>query len=149
MTDGRGAKRGASRLLQSLFNLMRDALLECAFIHMDETVVQVLKEPGRKPTSPSYMWVQTGGPPGKPVVLYDYDPSRSGEVPFRLLQGYHGYLMTDGYEGYGKLARTEGIEHSVCWAHARRRFIEAVKVQPKGRRGRADEAGSLTEALPH
>ena len=109
--------------------------------------MQVLKEPGRKPTSPSYMWVQTGGPPGKPVVLYDYDPSRSGEVPFRLLQGYHGYLMTDGYEGYGKLARTEGIEHLVCWAHARRRFIEAVKVQPKGRRGRADEAVSLIGKL--
>ena len=81
------------------------------------------------------MWVQTGGPPGKPVVIYDDDPSRSSAVPVRLLQGYQGYLMTDGYDGYNTLARTEGIEHRVCWAHVRRRFIEAVRVQPtKSRR---------------
>ena len=138
---------GAGRMLQPLHNLMRDVLLDGAVIHMDETVVQVLKEPDKKPTSNSYMWVQTGGPPGKPVVLYDYDPSRSAEVPVRLLHDYRGYLMTDGYDGYNKLARTEGIEHLVCWAHARRRFVEAVKVQPKGKRGRADEAVALIGKL--
>ena len=52
---------------------MRDILLDCSLIYMDETVVQVLKEKDRSPTSNSYMWVQTGGPPDKPVVLYDYD----------------------------------------------------------------------------
>ena len=138
---------GASALLQPLFNLMRDALLEGDVIHMDETVVQVLKEPGRSPASNSYMWVQTGGPPDKQVVLFDYDASRSGEVPVRLLQDYRGYLMTDGYDGYGKVARAEGVEHLVCWAHARRRFVEAVKVQPKGKRGRADEAVVLIGKL--
>jgi len=48
---------------------MRDILLDGSLIYMDETVVQVLKEPGRMPTSNSYMWVQAGGPPDKPVVL--------------------------------------------------------------------------------
>lgn len=138
---------GSSHVLQPLFNLARDALFDGAFIHMDETVVQVLKEPGKKPTSNSYMWVQTGGPPGKPVVIFDYDPSRSGEVPVRLLQGYQGYLMTDGYDGYNKLAKTEGIERLVCWAHVRRRFMEAVKVQPQGKRGRADEAVAMIGKL--
>lgn len=138
---------GSSHVLQPLFNLARDALFDGAFIHMDETVVQVLKEPGKKPTSNSYMWVQTGGPPGKPVVIFDYDPSRSGCVPVRLLQGYQGYLMTDGYDGYNTLAKTEGIERLVCWAHVRRRFVEAVKVQPKGKRGRADEAVALIGKL--
>ena len=138
---------GSSHALQPLFNLTRDVLFDGAFIHMDETVVQVLKEPGKKPTSNSYMWVQTGGPPGKPVVIFDYDPSRSGEVPVRLLQGYQGYLMTDGYDGYNKLAKTEGIERLVCWAHVRRRFVEAVKVQPKGKRGRADEAVAMIGKL--
>ena len=80
---------------------------------MDETKVQVLKEKGKSPTSQSYMWVQTGGPPGKPVVIYDYDSSRSGEVPARLLDGYQGYVMTDGYGGYNEVAATEGIEHLV------------------------------------
>ena len=93
------------------------------------------------------MWVQTGGPPGKPVVIYDYDPSRSGEVPARLLLGYRGYLMTDGYEGYNKLAKTEGIEHLVCWAHVRRKFVEAVKVQPKGKHGHADQAVAMIGQL--
>jgi len=65
--------------------LARDASLDSPIIHMDETTVQVLKEPDKGPTSQSYMWVQRGGPPGKPVVLYDYHPSRSGQVPLRLL----------------------------------------------------------------
>lgn len=138
---------GASRMLQPLHNLMRDALLDGAVIHMDETVVQVLKESDRKVTSNSYMWVQTGGPPDKPVVLFDYDPSRSAEVPLRLLSGYQGYLMTDGYTGYAKLAKAEGVEHLVCFAHVRRRFVEAVRVQPNGKRGRADEAVALIGKL--
>ena len=136
-----------SQMLQPLHNLMRDALFDGKFIHMDETVVQVLKEKGKAPTSNSYMWVQSGGPPGRPVVIYDYDPSRSSEVPARLLLGYQGYLMTDGYDGYNKLAKTEGIERLICWAHVRRRFVDAVRVQPKGRRGRADEAVALIGKL--
>ena len=76
---------GASGALQPLHNLMRDVLLDAPFIHLDETVVQVLKEKGKPPTSQSYMWVQTGGPPGKPVVIYDYDPSRSSEKRHNML----------------------------------------------------------------
>lgn len=138
---------GAGTALQPLHNLMRDSLFDAPFIHMDETVVQVLKEKGKPPTSQSYMWVQTGGPPGRRAVIYDYDPSRSGEVPVRLLAGYQGYLMTDGYEGYNALVRTEGIEHLVCWAHVRRKFVDAVKVQPKGAHGHADVAVALIGKL--
>lgn len=138
---------GASRMLQPLLNLMRDLLLESAFIHIDETVVQVLKEPNRKPTSQSYMWVQTGGPPDKFIVIYDYDSSRSSAVPVRLLHDYRGYMMTDGYSAYNKLARTEGITRLACWAHVRRRFVEAVKVQPKGKRGHADLAVAMIGKL--
>jgi len=137
----------AEKVLQPLFNVMRDTLFDGRFIHMDETVVQVLKEKDKAPTSNSYMWVGVGGPPDKPVVIYDYDPSRSGAVPTRLLQGYQGYLMTDGYEGYNALARTEGIEHLVCWAHVRRKFVEATRVQPKGKKGLADQAVALIGRL--
>lgn len=138
---------GASRVMQPLLNLMRDLLLESPFIHVDETVVQVLKEPNRKPTSQSYMWVQTGGPPDKSVVIYDYDPSRSSAVPVRLLHDYRGYMMTDDYTAYNKLARTEGITRLACWAHVRRRYMDAVKVQPKGKRGRADQAVAMIGKL--
>ena len=138
---------GTAQALQPIANLMRDALLESKLIYMDETRVQVLKEPGRDPTTQSYMWVQRGGPPKKPVILFDYDPSRSGQIPMRLLQGWQGFLMTDGYEGYGALAREPGIEHLACWAHARRKFVDAVKVQPKGKRSLADQAVEMIGKL--
>ena len=121
---------------------MRDTLFDAPFIHMDETVVQVLKEKGKSPTSQSYMWVQTRGPPGKPVVIYDYDPS-----PSTPSCGLPGLSETDGYEGYNKLAKTEGIEHLVCWAHVRRKFVDAVKVQPKSSHGHADQAVAMIGML--
>jgi transposase len=137
----------SAHLLQPLLNLARDALLEGNLLHMDETVVQVLKESNKNPTTKSYMWVQTGGPPDKPVIIYDYDPSRSGEVPVRLLHDYRGYLMADAYDGYNQLARIEGIERLACWAHVRRRFVEAVRVQPKGSHGLANEAVAMIGKL--
>jgi transposase len=137
----------AHTTLQPLFNLLRDTLLDGHLIHMDETVVQVLKEKDKSPTSNSYMWVGVGGPPGKPVVIYDYDPSRGSAVPVRLLQGYQGYLMTDGYAGYNQLVSTEQIIHQICWAHVRRKFIEAKHVQSKGKKGLADQAVALIGKL--
>ena len=133
--------------LQPLLNLMRDQLLEYPVLHCDETRVQVLKEPGRDPGSQSWMWVQTGGPPDRPVVLFDYTTSRAQDVPLRLLAGYRGYLMTDDYAGYNAVAAQAGVERLACWAHARRKFIEAQKVQPKGKTGRADMALNLINKL--
>ena len=133
--------------LQPLLNLMRDRLLESRVIHCDETRVQVLKEPDREPTSQSWMWVQTGGPPNQPVILFDYSTSRAQEVPSRLLEGYRGYLMTDDYAGYNALGAQSGVERLGCWAHARRKFVEAQKVQPKGKTGRADIALNLINKL--
>lgn len=137
----------AARALQPVHNLLRDALFDGRILHMDETTVQVLKESGRPATSKSYMWVQTGGPPDRPVVIYDYRPSRSGDVPMELVTGFQGFPMTDGYEGYNAIARTEGVEHQACWAHCRRGFMEAQRVQPKGKTGRADEALRLIRSL--
>lgn len=138
---------GTAKLLQPLHNLARDRLLEGPVIHMDETPVQVLCGTGKKPSSDNYMWVQTGGPPEHPVVLFDYDPSRGGDVPIRLLEGWTGYLMTDGFSGYSPLSKIEGIERLGCWAHARRSFFEAVKAQPKGKRGLADTAVEMIGKL--
>ena len=101
---------GASAVLQPLHNLLRDLVLDCARIHMNETVLQMFKEKEKAATSNSYIWEQTDEPPGRPVVLYDYDPCRSGAVPARLLDGYQGYLMTDGCEGYYQVASTDGVE---------------------------------------
>ncbi len=116
-------------MIQPLINLMREHLLDYDIVHMDETTVQVLKEPGKTAQSTSYIWVQRGGPPEHPLILYDYDPSRSQAVPKRLLEGYRGTLQTDGYEGYNGVCREQEIVQIGCWAHARRKFDEALKAQ--------------------
>jgi hypothetical protein len=86
------------------------------------------------------MWVQRGGPPGRPVLLFDYDPSRSGQVPLRLLADWHGYLMTDGWEAYAAVVAQQGLTHLGCWVHARRYFVDAAKVLPPGQAGHARKA---------
>ena len=111
------------------------------------TRVQVLEEPGKRAQSQSYMRVQRGGPPGGEAVLFTYDPSRSAAVPERLLGDYGGALMSDGYEAYRRVARVKGIDHLCCWAHARRKFVEAKKAQPKGKSGKADRAIALIGKL--
>ena len=121
----------AGILIQPLINLMRDTLLAYDIIGMDETRVQVLKEVGKSPQSQSYLWVQRGGPPEHPIILYDYDPSRSQDVPVRLLEGFAGYLQTDGYDGYNKVCHENGITQLGCMAHVRRKFDEALKAQGK------------------
>jgi len=68
-------------------------------------------------------------------------------VPTRLLADYRGYLMTDDYAGYNALGAQEGVERLGCWAHARRKFVEAQKVQPKWKTGRADIALKLISKL--
>ncbi|MCY1356717.1 Transposase IS66 family protein [compost metagenome] len=71
-------------------------------------------------------------PLNQPVILFDYSASRAQEVPSRLLDGHSGYLMSADYAGYNIVAARPGIERLACWAHARRKFVEAKQVQPKG-----------------
>jgi len=117
----------SGELVQPLINLLRERLLEGAYIHCDETTVQVLEEPGKSAQSTSYMWVQVAGTGERPVVLFDYDPSRSGAVPKRLFEGFTGYLQTDAYAGYNELTAKGTVIRVLCLAHARRHFVDALK----------------------
>ena len=127
--------------VQPVINLMRDHLLDFGVIQMDETTVQVLNEPDKLATSTSYMWVQRGGPPERRVILFDYDASRSGSVPKLLLAGYKGYLQTDGYSGYLAVGADPHIVHVGCFAHARRKFDEAIKALGKDGKKNPGKAG--------
>src|SRR6185312_10563615 len=109
-----------------IVNLMREHLLEGPLIHCDETRLQVLKS-DKAPTADHWMWVRAGGPPGRRIILFDYDPSRGGAVPLRLFEGYRGTLVTDGYEPYETVAKTLKLVHAGCMAHVRRRFEDARK----------------------
>jgi transposase len=103
---------------------MKKELLKRDVIHCDETTTQVLKEKGKAPQSKSYMWLYLSGMDGKPpIILYDYQPSRSGQNAANYLKGFKGYLHTDGYQGYEKV---ENVTRCGCWAHLRRYFVEAI-----------------------
>jgi transposase len=122
-------------MIVPLINLMEEVQLAYDVLQMDETVVQVLKEDGRSAQSESRMWVRRGGPPDKPVILFNYDPSRSGKVAWRLTEDFRGYLQSDGFSGYDAVGKRDGVMHVGCLAHARRKFDEALKAQPVGNRG--------------
>ena len=108
---------------------MHTELLKHDILHADETTLQVLHEPGKLAQSKSYMWLyRTGRDAAHPIVLYEYQPDRKADNPISFLKGFHGYLHTDGYAAYGKL---ENVMLVGCWAHARRKFDEAVKALPK------------------
>lgn len=103
---------------------MQMELLSRDILHCDETPIQVLKEEGKKPQTKSYMWVYRTGNDGKaPVILYDYQPSRNGDHAADFLKNFSGYIHSDGYSGYNKLTN---ITRCGCWAHLRRKFVEAI-----------------------
>ena len=98
-------------------------------MRMDETPVQVMREEGRDNTQTSYMWLALGGPPGKTVAWYEYHPTHAGYNAKEFLEGYTGYLQTDGYKGYNSAVKDmPGIIQVGCFAHARRKFFEAAEV---------------------
>jgi hypothetical protein len=132
--------------VQPIINLLRDQLLDAALIHGDETELQVLKEPGRAARAKSYLWAQMSGS-GPPIRLFTYAPSRSAETARRLYDGARGALITDGYEVYANVAQAYGLVHLGCWAHARRRFVDAEAALPKAARTPAQPAAQFIAAI--
>src|SRR5574344_2623697 len=120
-------------VFQPLMNLLREEQNHATYLQADETRIQVLKEEGKTAQSDKWMWVTRGGPPGRPCVLFEYDPSRAGSVPVRLLDGFSGILQADGYSGYSQVCKESGLTRIGCWDHARRKFIEATRAAPKGK----------------
>ena len=135
-------------LIQPVINLLRERLISYDLIQMDETTVQVLVEEKKTAQSKSYLWLQRGGPPDQPVILFDYDPSRGQGVPTRLLDGFNGALQSDGYDGYNAVVMNNSLTHLGCFAHARRKFSEAVKAQGKNKKhGKAHHGLALIQKL--
>ena len=118
-------------VLKPLMTLMRESQNASDYLQMDETRIQVLKEDGKTAQSDKWMWVTRGGPPGQPCVLFEYDPSRAGSVPDRLLHGFSGTLQADGYAGYNLVCKKQHLNRIGCWDHARRKFVEAEKAVDK------------------
>lgn len=120
--------KNATEFFTPVCNYLRKTLIEGRYAMADETPVQVLKEPERRAETKSYMWVfRTGEFDEKQIVLFHYSQTRAGDTAKDFLDGFHGYLMTDGYSGYNKL---KDCTRTSCWAHVRRYLIDAI---PKGK----------------
>jgi transposase len=137
----------AAERCQPLVELLKEEIRSGPLINIDESPFQVLNEPGRSNTTKSYIWVFCGGPLDAPVVLYQYHPTRSGHLALDLLDGYQGYIQTDGYAGYDHLSTDPDIEHLGCLVHARRKFVEVNKSRKKVRGKKAETKGLADEAL--
>lgn len=99
-------------------------LLRQASIHADETVVQVNKEPGRDATAESCIWAYASTKRAERQIRYfRYEQSRKGACAEKVLGGYKGLVISDGYSGYGILSEAT---RAGCWAHVRRKWIEAM-----------------------
>lgn len=134
--------------VQPIINLLRDHLLDADLVHADETTIQVLKEPGKKAQTKSYLWAQTTGS-GPPIRLFGYAPGRGASHANSLYAGIKPgvALMSDGYEVYGGIAETHGLTHLGCWAHARRYFVEAEATIPKAARNPKQLATQFIAAI--
>ena len=110
--------------LVHIVHRLKQELLKQRYLHIDETHVQVLKEPGRKNTSDSYMWVYCSIKDSvTPIRYFEYRPGRSGKYPEAFLRGYEGYIHTDAYSGYNAVS---GVKRCLCYTHLRRAFVDAL-----------------------
>lgn len=117
------------KYLLPIFSRLHEELLKRDVLHADETTCQVLREDGKEAGSSSYMWIYSSGSDGLPgIVLYEYQPGRSGSYPQQFLNGFHGMLQCDGYQGYNKVS---DVMLMCCSSHARRKFYEALPAGKK------------------
>jgi transposase len=114
-------------LLEPVAGCMRTGLLSGFYLQADETIVPVQMHDHRGSNHQAYLW-QYGSPGGETV--FDFQLGRGRDGPAKFLKDWNGILQTDGYQVYDQVGGP-GLIHVGCWAHARRKFVDAVKVNPK------------------
>ncbi len=135
----------ALNILRPLYDILLGEALRRLVLHVDETWGQVLHEEVRPATSKSYIWLLVTGEDGLPTIsIYHYAPTRGHEIPEFLFKDYDGYFHTDKYGGYGCLE--EHLTRCLCWAHGRRKWLEAMPASIRNRDRTGLKAGDLTPA---
>lgn len=114
--------------LEPLYDTMKRHLLKETFVQADETPMRVLTKDGKPTDSKAYMWLYRTGRYGRPLALYEYQPSRAGKNAKTFLNGFSGHLQTDDFAGYSAV---ENVTRVGCLAHARRYYTDAIKALPK------------------
>jgi len=134
---------------EPLLELLNKEIRSGPLINIDETTLQVMNEPERSNKTKSYMWIFRGGDPDRPVLVYQYHQSRSGNVVSKYLKGYKGYVQSDGFSGYDFIDYDPEIIHVGCWAHVRRKFVDVLKASGKREsiKGRTGNAGKAVDYI--
>lgn len=120
---------------EPLQEAMYQQLNQAYALQVDETPVKNAKEDKK-----SYMWCYHCLDPGNRFIVFEYNLSRSAKVPQNRLSDFAGILQTDGYAGYNGLRMKNDIEAVGCFAHARRKFADVVKIADAKKPGKAHEA---------
>lgn len=133
---------GAAEALLPLGEALWQQIILSKYIQADETRVKILK-----PDKKGFMWVYQGLDPDNRFVCFEFDLTRSAQVPENRLKNFSGLLQTDGYSGYINLGKQESIIHLGCWDHARRKFVDADKICINKGKGIASEFIKLIARL--
>jgi transposase len=115
---------GTCNLITPLFEALKSEVLRSDYLHADETPIKVMDKDKKGQTHRGYYWVYQNSI--DKVVLFDYREGRGREGPVEILQGFKGYLQTDGYVAYDVFAKQQDITLIHCMAHARRMFHDAL-----------------------
>lgn len=117
--------KDAMVLVEPVYNLHCKEVLNSHYLNVDETTIKVLDKNKKGTTHQGYYWVYYDT--GRKLALFDYQPGRGSKYPQVMLSGFKGYLQSDGYDAYETFDKVEGIITLCCWAHARRKFFEALE----------------------
>jgi transposase len=131
----------SSDLLRALYYRLREIVLSTDYIQVDESTVPVINDEKHRAVK-SYLWVVRSVM--KNLMFFHYDKgSRAQKVVIELLQNYQGAVQTDGYEAYSIYENKKGVLLLGCWAHARRKFTEALKEDKSGASYALEQIGML------
>ncbi len=114
------------QMLEPIIVRMKERMLATEYIQADETTIKVQEKNSNKKSKKchlGYLWPYTDGE----QIIFEYKSGRGKEGPIDFLGEFSGYLQTDGYTGYNKVVQDNGITHLMCWAHARRKFFDALE----------------------
>jgi transposase/chaperonin cofactor prefoldin len=132
---------GSSDLLRALYYRLREIVLATDYIQVDESTVPVINDEKHR-TVKSYLWVVRSVMKG--LMFFHYDKgSRAQKVVIELLRNYQGAVQTDGYEAYSIYENKKGVLLLGCWAHARRKFTDALKEDESGASYALEQIGML------
>jgi hypothetical protein len=118
-----GWVNATGRLLKALYEAHKKKVLLSIYLMADETPIPVLESDNPGSTHKGYHWAYYD--PASKLVLFDYRPGRGKEGPKQILKNFKGHLQTDGYVVYDEYGHKVGITLLHCWAHARRKFVDA------------------------